>query len=537
MTDQKAIPTDTFSAYEVGLRQLLEELGRDHPRYAEALTYQQRLEENLSQARRYGDTETRGATRAEIIDRLNELTLAELGVSFNELCAALPPQRHEPSKYVPLQRHPRATHFTGREEELAKPRIFLCHASEDKERVKELYHQLKEAGYSPRLDKYDLLPGQNWRVEIRKMLGDHNNLVVVCLSNSSVTKRGTVQREIKWALDLLEEMPEGAIYLIPARLERCQVPERLKDLHGVDLFEPDGFEYLTRSLDFEIANRKPPAEPGKVKAPDVETSKQPAPPKPTLSTPAPQPIEPELIHIPAGEFLMGSDPDKDKYARDDEQPQHTVYLPEYYIAKTPVTNAQYAAFVEATGHGEPSHWPGDKPPTNKADHPVVGVSWHDAMAYCRWLGEATGKAYRLPSEAEWENAARGTDGRIYPWGNEWNTRRCNVREEGPSDTTPVEMYSPQGDSPYGCVDMAGNVWEWTLNLWGKSEDDPDFKYPYNPQDGQEDLEADNEILRVLRGGSWYNSQSDARCASRDRLLPIGKRSYDGFRLCVAAQQE
>ncbi len=519
MTEQEAVPTDTFSAYEVGLRQLLEKLGRDHPRYAEALTYQQRLEENISQARRYGDTETRGATRAEIVDRLNELALAELDVSFNELYVALPPQRHEPSKHVPLQRHPRATHLTGREEELAKPRIFLCHASEDKERVKELYHQLKKAGYNPWLDKYDLLPGQKWRVEIRKILGDHNNLVVVCLSNSSVTKRGTVQREIKWALDLLEEMPEGAIYLIPARLESCQVPDRLSELHWVDLFEPDGFEYLKRSLDFEIANRKPLTEPEKVReAPDVEISKQPAPPKP-----APQPIEPELIHIPAGEFLMGSDPKKDKDAYDEEQPQHTVYLPEYYIAKTPVTNAQYLAFVQATNHGKPKHWEKGKPPKGKEDHPVINVSWHDAIAYCNWLAKATGKAYRLPSEAEWEKAARGTDGQIWPWGNEPpDKNRCNFNRNV-YDTTPVGRYSPRGDSPYGCVDMAGNVWEWTLSVYKD--------YPYDPEDGREDPEASTP--RVLRGGAFYHYVRLVRCACRFGGSPLKGDDLYGFRLCVA----
>jgi formylglycine-generating enzyme required for sulfatase activity len=401
-----------------------------------------------------------------------------------------------------------------------KPRIFLCHAHEDKERVKELYHRLKKAGYHPWLDKYDLLPGQNWRGEIRKMLSDHNNLVVVCLSNSSVTKRGTVQREIKWALDLLEEMPEGAIYLIPARLESCQVPDRLSELHWVDLFEPDGFEYLTRSLDFEIANRKPPAEPEKVKAPDVEISKQPVPP-----TSARQPFEPELVHIPAGEFLMGSDPEKDKNASPDEEPQHRLHLPDYYIAKTPVTNAQYAVFAKATDRRTP--------PAGKEHHPVVNVSWRDAMAYCQWLAEATGKAYRLPSEAEWEKAARGTDGRIWPWGNEPpDKNRCNFNHNV-DDITPVGQYSPQGDSPYGCVDMAGNVWEWTLSLWGRNWEESDFKYPYDPTDGREDLKASNDILRVLRGGAFNIDVRYVVCACRDGDYPDDWDDFIGFRLCVA----
>ncbi len=408
-----------------------------------------------------------------------------------------------------------------------KPRIFLCHAHEDKERVKELYHRLKKAGYHPWLDKYDLLPGQNWRVEIRKILSDRNNLVVVCLSNNSITKRGTVQREIKWALDLLEEMPDGAIYLIPARLERCQVPEQLEDLHWADLFEPDGFEYLVRSLAFELGRRQPPAEPEKVKAPDIETVKQQPPPKP-----ARQPFEPELIHIPAGEFLMGSDPSKDKLARDKEQSQHTVHLPDYYIARTPVTNAQYLTFVQATGHSTPAHWQRGKPPKRKEDHPVVHVSWHDAMAYCNWLTDATGKAYHLPSEAEWEKAARGTDGRIYPWGDEPpDEGRCNFGESMPkivgsifsSNTSRVGLYSPQGDSPYGCVDMAGNVREWTSSVYNS--------YPYDPKDGREDPKALGE--RVSRGGAFNGYVRNVRCAYRYEDYP-SYRSYSiGFRLVIA----
>jgi hypothetical protein len=145
--------------------------------------------------------------------------------------------------------------------ERSKPRIFLCHASEDKPKVQELYHQLKAAGYRPWLDKYDLLPGQDWWTEIKKIMDDSYNLVVVCLSPNSTTKRGVVQKEIKRALDVLDEMPEDTIYLIPARLEPCQAPARLSSLHWVDLFEPDGFDNLKRALDFEIARRQPEAQP------------------------------------------------------------------------------------------------------------------------------------------------------------------------------------------------------------------------------------------------------------------------------------
>ena len=238
-------------------------------------------------------------------------------------------------------------------------------------------------------------------------------------------------------------------------------------------------------------------------------------------------FEPEMILIPAGEFLMGSDPSVDKDARPYEQPQHTLYLPDYYLAKTPVTNAQYTAFVEATiaksvtnaqytdfaevDFHLPRYWEGTKPPGGKEDHPVVGVSWDDAMAYCHWLSVATGQSYRLPSEAEWEKAARGTDGRIFPWGNQWDPKRCNSKEGGIDDTTPVGA-CPQGASPYSLLDMAGNVWEWCSTLFS---DDP------------------YEDRVVLRSGSWLCRQRKVRCACRESAFPDDWGFDLGFRVAAS----
>lgn len=231
-------------------------------------------------------------------------------------------------------------------------------------------------------------------------------------------------------------------------------------------------------------------------------------------------FEPEMILIPVGEFLMGSDPKQDKAAYSNEQPQHTLYLPDYSIAKTPVTNAQYAAFVKATGYKAPQYWQNDKISQDKDMHPVVYVTGNDAMAYCKWLAKTTGKPYTLPSEAEWEKAARGTDGRLYPWGNTFDKSKCNVHASGIGDTTPVDRY-PQGASPYGVLDRAGNVWEWTRSLF-KS-------YRYDPADGRENLEVGG--IRVLRGGAWYSDDpAFARCAYRTGLNPDSRYGNSGFRV-------
>jgi formylglycine-generating enzyme required for sulfatase activity len=316
------------------------------------------------------------------------------------------------------------------------------------------------------------------------------------VSKTSIAKRGYVQKEFKLALEVLDEIPEGTIYAIPVRLDNCEIPEQFRDLHWCNLFEEDGFQQLLRSLQAGI-------------------------PFPTAAR---LPFEPEMIRITAGEFLMGSDPQEDQDAQDDEQPQHTLYLPDYYLAKTPVTNAQYMAFIQATGYGKSAnsgnsgqfanstvvgfgpYWTDGEPPRGKEDHPVVWISWNDAVAYCRRLSETTGKSYGLPSEAEWEKGARGTDGHIYPWGNQWDATRCHIG----GGTTSINAY-PEGASPYGLLDMADNVWEWTRSLWGKGWN-PDFKYPYNPEDGRENLKASEGTGRVLRGGAFLSSPGRRRCA-------------------------
>ena len=225
----------------------------------------------------------------------------------------------------------------------------------------------------------------------------------------------------------------------------------------------------------------------------------------------------EFVRVPAGGFLMGSDKKKDKQARDDETPQHNVMLGATLIGKYPVTNREYRAFVMATGYRQPGHWENGEIPAGKQEHPVVNVSWQDAVAFCEWGSQASGQRLRLPSEAEWEYAARGTDGRTYPWGEGIDSSRANYAGNI-GDTTAVGRYA-SGASPYGALDMAGNVWEWVADWYG----------PYAVGSASNPTGPASGDGRVLRGGSWGFNVVFTRSAYRYWDLPSVTYDNSGFR--------
>ena len=245
-----------------------------------------------------------------------------------------------------------------------------------------------------------------------------------------------------------------------------------------------------------------------------------------------------MIRIPAGIFLMGSSSmptAMEKSWFEWEQPQHSVELSEYMIGKYPITNREYQVFLrEAKFYASPGGWNRDQFPAEKGDHPVVYISWKDAVTYCKWLFEKTDKPYRLPTEAEWEKAARGTDGRIYPWGDNWIDGRANTDEfrnqrnrylSGKITTTPVGYFSPQGDSPYGCTDMTGNVWEWCYDWF----DEQEYK-KHTQVKNRLALNPGRNAYRVLRGGSFRNISRHARCAHRYGYDPLEQGDNFGFRV-------
>jgi len=242
-----------------------------------------------------------------------------------------------------------------------------------------------------------------------------------------------------------------------------------------------------------------------------------------------------MVYVPSGWFLMGSS-DDDWAAEDDEKPQHRVWLDGYWIDRTEVTYTQFRQFIEDGGYSRREYWtdegwawkegegrtqPGfwDAPEFNKPDHPVGGVAWHEAAAYARWAGA------RLPTEAEWEKAARGTDGRRLPWGNERDPSRANTRESGLGGAAPVGSF-PEGASPYGALDIVGNVWEWVADRY--DENYYSHSLERNPQG------PDGGGYPVVRGGSWLGFWDRARSANRSysRPPPLGSSYHIGFRLVL-----
>lgn len=258
--------------------------------------------------------------------------------------------------------------------------------------------------------------------------------------------------------------------------------------------------------------------------------------------PPSEPIDFDWVEIPGGEFIMGSDPEQDPLALDNEQPRHSEYIDTFWIARTEVTVDQFAAFVEATGYRTTAeeagsshvwtgpgwedvagaswrapHGPGSSV-ENKQNHPVTHISWTDAQFFSNWAG------VRLPTEAEWEKACRGDeDSRFYPWGKNWpDKRRANFNMNvsmNVGDTTAVGSY-PAGKSPYGLLDMSGNVWEWTQTKW---------RWDYNtPADNS----GQRNAQRVVRGGSFLGDAGYVRCAFR--YSPNIRDDGSGFRVVVSS---
>ncbi|BBM81773.1 SUMF1/EgtB/PvdO family nonheme iron enzyme [Candidatus Uabimicrobium amorphum] len=217
-----------------------------------------------------------------------------------------------------------------------------------------------------------------------------------------------------------------------------------------------------------------------------------------------------LVFIPRGNFVFGNDEEKD------ETPRKIILLSAFYIRKYEVTNAEYYDYVKSANVNPPQHWQLGKPAQQNLQKPVTGVSWNDAVGYCNWMG------VRLPTEKEWEKAARGDEGFVYPWGNKFYQKYANTIEEGLRDTAFVGQFS-SGKSSYGCYDMIGNVLEWTADN-------------YQSYEGNPHLLTIRPGYKVARGGSWYYKGNTLRCSKRYPQQPQVKMLALGFRYVIDANQ-
>ena len=441
--------------------------------------------------------------------------------------------------------------------------IFLAHASEDKQKVIEIYDRLLLLGYSPWLDKKNLIAGQNWKREIPKAI-KNSDIFIACFSSKSINKTGYIQRELKLALDKLAEIPESKIFLIPLRLDNCSIPElqrpdlgiNLRDIHWLDFWEQDGFENLIKAIEFSQHRNPEP----KLRELDlllfgtklqkfdfevvtVNTSgrevKRDQSFAEYFSEDLSNGVTLDMVAILGGQFLMGMEESEierlvkkfnwDGYRR--EKPQHSVTVKPFFMGKFPVTQAQWRAVanlseIERSLEADPSNFKGDK-------RPVEGVSWDEAVEFCKRLSRKTGREYRLPSEAEWEYAIRAGTNTSFHFGETITSELANYpgsftyadEPEGEyrKKTTDVGSFPPNA---FGLYDMHGNVWEWCADDW---HDD----YQNAPTDCTAWL-SDKSNIKVIRGGSWAVNPFNCRSASRGSLTRDSRYDNIGFRvMCVA----
>ncbi|MGO8673956.1 MAG: SUMF1/EgtB/PvdO family nonheme iron enzyme [Capsulimonadaceae bacterium] len=352
--------------------------------------------------------------------------------------------------------------------------VYLSYSHHDRPAVRELADRLRADGLRVWFDEYVLVPGALIAREIEDGLRKSRTLVLVMSPNAFASEWPTLE----WTTYLFRDPTNIKRRFIPLLLTDCEIPDMLRQFVYVDWHARDDVAYAVLrdacrpgAMD-EHADAAEPLDPN-ARINEIDGA--------------------EMIFIPPGKFIMG-----------EQKPVRRVNLDGFWIYKYPVTMEQYARYCTANRIKVPERpgwgW--------RADHPVVNVSWHDAAAYCEWAGVA------LPTEAQWEKAARGTDGRTFPWGDDWDSDRCQCsrKEYFDAKRTAAVSAHPTGVSPYGVHDMAGNVWEWCADWYREPSDD------------------DKDGARVRRGGGWYYVHEDYfRCANRDGDLPGGTGGDVGFR--------
>ncbi len=384
-------------------------------------------------------------------------------------------------------------------------RIFLCHSSGDKPAVRNLYQRLSGEGFDPWLDEENILEKQKLEFEIAKAV-KNSDVVIVCLSHKAINKTGYVHKEIKYALDKADEQPEDTISLIPLKLEECDVPERLRHLHWIDFFEEKGYERLTISLqkcaETIISGSDP--ESNLIQDHKEITYVE-------INETSSNTIDMEFVLIQPGEFDMGSHANETGRYNDEGSVHHVTISEAFYLGKYEVTQKQWHEVME----DNPSYFKGD-------DLPVENISWDDVNKFIEKLNgiENTHK-YRLPSEAEWEYAARAGATTRYSFGDDDSKLEeyAWYHENSDGRTHPV---GNKGANSWGLYDVHGNVWEWVQDEWHDT-------YKGAPIDGSA-WEDEVSVDRVYRGGSFFDRARFCRSADRRDDVRGFRILFLGFRL-------
>lgn len=408
------------------------------------------------------------------------------------------------------------------------PKIFISYRRADSQYVTDIIFDYMARHFGKDnvfLDVGSIPIGVDFRVYLRDQIAAHDVVLVIIgpewarlMAERAGQANDFVRLEIENALQLNK-------FVIPVRVMNADIPD---------------FSTLPASIhDLQwrngaVVRRQPDLENDCNRLADgirayFGASAAPPPPLTRARVPSILPAPFVWIDIPAGQVTLTGGGYVPKYGQ-------TFTVPAFAIAKYPLTNGQYAPFIEAGGYGqkkwwteagwqtresekwtEPRYWRDAQ--WNQPDCPVVGVSWYEAVAYCAWLSEVSGERIVLPTEQQWQRAAQGDSQRAYPWGDDWDCNRCNnsVSPCDSNQTTAVTAYEGRGDSPFGVVDMSGNVYEWCLTEY---------------KSGSANINRTEAL--VLRGGSWINDGSDFfRCDDRDRSSPRNRYNDWGFRLSLS----